>query len=433
MLCISVGLLRTAQFGNYFQITQIKESSLKDSVRREWTMSKEEKLELLSLPFRELVAKRVAIPVQMLKGADWDEFFAKAHKGFEQGQIPQEWQVGAEVLFSNIFTLWLPETTSPLNKVDKSLFSEPYADVPIASAANPNLIFRLRFYEIKADDYQSFNGFSVQTPPLAMFYPYRIPAILTAVAGLLLYLFIPWTKPIPDAVHTKRWQVMMIDLAALILFLPFFMLGSFMAGPIPLGVNGGWIISIVMWLLCIGGLYLFKQGVFYALFCMRSEDDGLRIRSFQGEFKLPYSDIEKVQGAVLKNPRWLVALLTLAALFGRGSQSALAGGQALMLGSSSYPGLGFTLKRGGTIYLWSSGQSEEMSTYRHIDKFKAGLEKAGVPLEEEPVVIYGLGTEPRFDQAVEMDAPFISRRPLSLLLLAPVVSTLLVYVIAPFI
>jgi hypothetical protein len=71
-----------------------------------------------------------------------------------------------------------------------------------------------------------------------------------------------------------------------------------------------------------------------------------------------------------------------------------------------------------------------MSTFKHIDGFKLGLEKEGVPFQEKAVEVYGIGTEPRFDKAAGIVTKSGVRRPFMLLLAAPVAATVLVYIFA---
>jgi len=236
----------------------------------------------------------------------------------------------------------------------------------------------------------------------------------------------------PGSAYVKRWSVILLDFMALLMFFPFFLLGWMLAGPIPVGPNGGWIIGGVLWLMCLGGLYLFKQGTFYAFFAMKAEEDGLRVRTWQGEIKLPYQEIEKVQGAVLRNPGWMTSLMTLGAIFGRGSRRYLASGQALMLAGARYPGLAFTLKKGGTIYLWGSGQGG-MSTFDQIGAFQEGLKKAGVSIEKKSADVRGFGTEPRFDKASDIRGNWMMRNPFLILALTPFLVTAVIHLVALFI
>ncbi len=415
-LGVAVGLLRYADLGEYLVFSQLTESSLRNPTWGVWSMSAEDKARLKTLPIRQLIKEREETSLVIADSGPPGEFLLRLKQSFEERSVAREWRAGADYSISDLNALWLRAGQIPADISGGIRLPHDLDQVILAGSESDEVFYRLRKRIITADDYEAFNGFSGSTPPVKIFYPYRFQAIFIIVVGLLVYLFLPWAKPIPDAVHTKRWKVMFLDFAALWLFLPFFLLGWFMAGPVSVGPNGGWIIAGVLWLMSLGGLFLFKQGTFYALFYMKAEDDGLSIRTIQGGLKLPYADVEKVQGAVLRNPRWLTVLLALAAIFGKGSQSYLASGQALIMGSARYPGMALNLKQGGTVYLWASVQGD---TFEQTEQFIEGLKRAGVTTEDEALEVTGFGTEPRFDKVHEIDCGWMAGHALTLLLAAP--------------
>lgn len=425
-LSAALGLAWYADFGEYLQLSRFRNSSLRGLVERDWGLPREEKERLLSLPFTELLKERAETPLRIVSGPAWEDFFNKADQSFAGGNVPREWLDGAEFSYGELNAIWFKPDSPAWNKLGLDMLPQDGGDLPIALGESSDFILRVRHQTVGAHDYSEFIGFTVSTPPHTMFYPYRYPAMIVAVIGILFYLLLPWTKPMPDAVCMKRRQVRMLDFAALWLFLPFFMLGWFFAGPIPVGLNGGWFAGAMLWLLCLGGLYLFKQGTFYSLFAMKVEAAALRIRTFQGEFTLPYGEIGKVRGAVLRNPRWLTTLLVLGAIFGRGSQSALAGGQAVLMGSGRYPGMALTLKKGGTIYLWG-GTGGGVNTFKHMQIFHDGLINAGVEVDESSLEVRGFGTEPRFDKVRNLDCNWMLKHPLVPLMLTPFVVMAAIY------
>ncbi len=423
---IAVGLAYYADLNEYFVLHQVTVSHLRTPSFGAWGMSDAEKARLKTLPLKELVRERENAPLLIIGGGQLDSFFGQAMAAFQGDGVPERWRQGAEISFGDLNALWLWPEQLPLDALAPGSFADNLDQVLLAGSESDTMLLRIRRNNIGIDDYAPFIGFSGAAPPFKMLYPYYFQAMLIALAGLLFYLFLPRKKPIPGALYTKRWQVMMIDAVALMLFLAFFMLGWFLAGPSSLGPNEGWFVAAVVWLFCLAGLYLFEQGTFYALFNMKAENDGLRIRTFQGELKIPYTDIEEVRGAILKNPRWLTILLTLASIFGRGSQRHLAGGQALIMGSASYPGMALKLKKSGTIYLWGSASG---NTFTHMQRFHDGLLSAGVALDEEPIMVRGLGTEPRFDKVADMDCNWMLSHPFLVMIITPIVGTLGAYAI----
>lgn len=423
---IAVGVAYYANLGEYFVVHRVTESYLRTPHFGAWSMSDAEKERFKTLPLRELVQDRENASLVIVENGHLEAFFKQALAAFQGEGVPEKWQQGAEQSFSDLNALWFRSEQLPLNELAPESFSYNLDQVLLAGSDSDTVLLRIRRQDIGVDDYAPFIGFAGSAPPFKMLYPYYNLAMSIALAGLLFYLFLPRKKPIPGSLYTRRWQVMMIDAMALMLFLAFFVFGWFLAGPSSLGPNEGWFVAAVIWLFCLAGLYLLEQGTFYALFNMKAEDDGLRIRTFQGELKIPYTDIEEVRGAILKNPRWLYVLLTLAAIFGRGSQRHLAAGQALTMGNASYPGMALKLKKSGTIYLWGSATG---NTFGHMQRFHDGLRNAGVAREEEPVLVRGFGTAPRFDNVAKMECNWMLHHPFWVMIAAPIAGVLGTYAI----
>ena len=431
-LCAALGAVRFVNFGNYLEVERIRTDDLKKDIRGGWSLSAEEMDHIFSQPLLSILRQRDEAPLQVVAGQEWNKFFNLASAAYSCGDIPDEWISRAVFRFDGHFSLWFKAKEIPWNTLDQDFISRDFDEGHLVRENSPDFVLSVRRRVIDRDDYAAFSGLSTNVPPENVFFPLRRYAPWIAMLGLILYFFLPLPRPIPGAAFLKRWKVVIMDFASLLLFFPFFVIGWFLAGPLPVGPNAGWIVGGVLWLMSLGGLYLFKEATFYSLFAIKAEKTGLFIRTRLGAVSIPYGNIEKVQGAVLRSPRWLITLLATASFFGKGSQRYLAGGQSLILSGARYPGIAFTLKNNGTVYLWGSGQGG-LTAYDQIDQFQQGLVEAGVTVVKKTVEIRGFGTEPKFQDVTDIRCGWFQRHGLLVLMLTPFAVMAFFYLAALFI
>ncbi len=111
-------------------------------------------------------------------------------------------------------------------------------------------------------------------------------------------------------------------------------------------------------------------------------DGGFDIRTLRGHEAFDYADIEEIQGALLRPPKWLIVLSFVAALLGKSGAARMGQtGRALMLAGSAANGMRVTRKDGRSRFVWVSDQMGGKAM-EHLDAFVGGLEKAGVPIKD---------------------------------------------------
>ena len=86
-----------------------------------------------------------------------------------------------------------------------------------------------RFYD--DGDFLIGSGFTQRpTPPTSMLFPYRKYSLWLLLCGFLLYAFLPLRKSHPDEIRYPRWRMVLGDIVALLLSVPFFAFPFFITG-----------------------------------------------------------------------------------------------------------------------------------------------------------------------------------------------------------
>jgi hypothetical protein len=223
--------------------------------------------------------------------------------------------------------------------------------------------------------------FDVNPLPASFTYPHRKWSLGAFGIGLALFLLLPYPRRPASVIGYQRWRVLLGDVASTLLFGAFFVL--------PLPIIGGSVEALTtfalltpFWLLACLGLCAFYWTAHAAVYCLVVRDSGFDIRTLRGQETLEYADIQEIQGALLRPPKWLVALSFVAALLGT-SRAARMGqaGRALMLAGSATNGMRVTRKDGRSRFVWVSDQMGGKAM-EHLDAFVAGLERAGVPIRD---------------------------------------------------
>jgi hypothetical protein len=241
-------------------------------------------------------------------------------------------------------------------------------------------------------DFHLGGGFSsYPTPPTDFLFPGRKWSPWIAVAGLVLYVALPWPKRPPGALAYKRWRVVLCDVAAVILTVPFFSFPLFITGGTVQAFTEGWPLFFFFWPIFFLGLLLVWLAEWHSSFALLPLDDRLRIWSRRGERDFPYSEMDFFQPVVIKPPKWLVMLSWVAALTGKGNARIGAAGRAMLISSAQWGSLAIRLKNGKDLFI---SMTDQMGT----DTLDAGkmvdaLKKAHVKEVEEVREVRSLGLE----------------------------------------
>ncbi|HPQ41028.1 MAG TPA: hypothetical protein PLV45_11710, partial [bacterium] len=348
---------------------------------------------LRQLPLERFIEETTRDRIVTVEGPEWIAFFRdidRAARG-ETGQ--KEWtrRISREERRWNTtpYTIFFTPDEEPIRRISPQFTGENNdARYLVLEHQGKKQYLKLTWRITTSDDF-GFGGVrfgSGPEPPPAFFHPFRTLGYILIILAVTIYFVLPSRKREPDSLYYRRWGMILGDFASMLLFVPFFILPMFVVGGAVQAVLNGWMLSMVMWpLAAMGAWLLFVMGR-YASYTITVRDDGIELETFAGRTFHAFSDIVAVQRLQLKPPRWFIGLLALAALAGRGSQSALAGGQAMMLAGSDYRGIGIRKKDGSGIFFWISNQMGK-TAMKDSDRLLDALKRAGIHGDTEVRVI----------------------------------------------
>ncbi len=350
-----------------------------------WT---DEGRRLAGLGLDQYIQEKTAGILHPVAGADWERFFADV-LSVQGGGTPDKALLRRVPVDERAFefeskVLFYRPTEPPLSEAVKGLSSDGET-VILALPRQGGIHYleaRLRVYA--SDDFHFGTGLSrLPRPPAEFLFPYRQLSPWLLGLGLVLYIALPRKKWPKGTIRYAGWRVVLGDLGALILFVPFFALPFFIIGGTIQAMTRGWILCLILWPLAFLGAWLLRRSAWYAGYGLRVGPEGLEVEMGRRHEKVALAGIDHYQPLVMKPPRWLIGLSFLAALAGKGSSGLGAGGRALMLAGSAYGGMGLGLKDGSKTYFWITDAMGGTALRRAGSLIKA-LEQARIPFRKEP-------------------------------------------------
>lgn len=254
----------------------------------------------------------------------------------------------------------------------------------LRAADQPGTVLEWSASVIANDSFHLGVGLSDYGPPKAMVMRHRHQALLIWALGALIYLVLPWPRFAAGELRYSRWRICLADVLWLLLSGVFFVL--------PLAIVGGSVQAFrvhgmfpaLLWSLAGLGLVLLWQSAESAAWSLRVSEKGLAVRGLFDRIDLGFERIVRVSPCAFRAPRWLVRMLWVAALFGRGTSGLQAAGQARILEHSRHGGLALELADGSRVYLWLTdalGNQAAHGAENLLDiLIKAGV-RQGAPLE----------------------------------------------------
>jgi len=346
---------------------------------------------LRQLSLSEYIGKKTKDRRVVVSGEEWDRFFDQVHES-ATGTGPVDWlaRISPDSHSDKKGFFFRPNET-PLSSFRDRWETHGQDLYLFLDLAGRNEYVRLRYQRYGFDDVQLGSGFMRSPkPPPRFLHPFRTLGFWVFGVALALYLFLPGPKREPDDLFYARWRCMLGDVVSLMLFGLFFTLPLFISGgSLQAFVPPGLILVIVLWPLAgMGGFMSYYQG-WYAAYTLRILEDRLAVATLNEKGEYRFKDMASFGAVSLRAPRWLVAALSIAALFQKGGARYTAMGQSLSLGGSQHGGLGIQLKDASTLYIWITDQMGGHAL-KAANRITAAMKAAGVPEEKEPRVIHAL-------------------------------------------
>ena len=248
-----------------------------------------------------------------------------------------------------------------------------------------------RFYN--DEDFLLGSGFNnYPTPPTSLLYPYRRYSLWLILFGLLVYAFLPPQPAPPGAIRYPRWRMVMGDVVALLMSVPFFAFPFLITGGTVQAFTQGWPLFFFFWPVFFLGLWLWFISAWFASFTLVIGTDRLSLSTYKGAGEFLYRDMAYFQPVVFKPPKWLIVASWLGALAGRGSAQIGAAGRAMILSSSAWGSLGIRMRDGSDVFINITDQMGN-DALKGLDAILGNLRANGVEEKNEVREIRSLGLE----------------------------------------
>lgn len=355
-----------------------------------------EKRRLSALPLDEYIREKTGGQVLAVDNGQWGMFF-------EQVSLASSGEYGRSAYGDRVSEedkdgFWKP--TGPVevffnrDEIPYTQWGLREGDAQTAyistGSGSETLYLRLKYH-----DYQASVG-AMSSPyrvaPGWLYHPYRTIGIIIMILGLLLYIFLPRRKKLPDDISYSTGSMVAGDLVGVILLAPFYGLPYLVNGGTIQAITGLWPITLVMWLLAGLSIYLFYSNAWHASYRIELTPQALSLATFKGTKEMRFDEMAAVDVVALRNPGWfrklLLAMAFLSVVSGRASSTQPAG-TALLADAASYGGLQIQGRSGGKpIYIWFSDQRGGV-IINNFERVLDAIEASGVPFNKEGREIEG--------------------------------------------
>lgn len=347
---------------------------------------------LIQLPLPDYIDETARDLLRPVQGNEWEALLEGVKQAATETPLPPQW--ADRISPSERDLTFYPRqvhfftTEKPLAGLAEQFRNNGQRLILALPTAGDPLYFSLIFHAFSDSDFGFGSGLSHSPKPPARFlHPYRRYCPWVLLAGLALYILLPWPRKRPRALQYQRWRIILGDIASMILFVPFFSLPMFIIGGARQALTQAWFLILILWPLAFAGVWLLLFNARLAGFCLTWSETGLEISVGRKTRSLPFSQIGSIRPLLLRPPKWLIIFSWLGALAGRGS-AARAGslGRALILSGSEANGIGLVLKDGSSENIWVSDQMGGPAV-RNAGLLLTTLEKAGIPKQDKPKLI----------------------------------------------
>jgi len=347
---------------------------------------------LAALPLEDYIAEATKGRLFVVGGPEWEALAENALAAVKNRPLAKDWQRRLPSDKYPMGVLFFKPGEPPVDGL-ASLFAGSREPVTLRIEMNGTPRFlKAEYRTYSNEDFHLGGGFTnTPTPPTDFLFPGRKWSPWVAAAGLVLYIVLPWPRRPPEALAYRRWRVVLCDVAALILTVPFFAFPFLITGGTVQAFTEGWPLFFFFWPIAFIGLLLVRLAVWYSSFALLPLPDRLRIWGPRGERDFPFAEMDFFQPVVIRPPKWLIALSWLGALSGKGSSRIGAAGRAMILSSSQWGCLAVRLKTGKDLFLSITDQLGTDTL--GADRIVAALKEAGVREVDEIREMRSLGLE----------------------------------------
>lgn len=356
-------------------------------------VSQEDK-RLSQLPLAEYIQEKTGGKITAVDSEQWADFFLQVQLA-SQGQYDNS-LYGNRVSDQDKDPFWKPQGPVQVFFKPGEFPFEQWGLIPregeqiyISRTEQGKTSYLLVRYE----DYRSTVSAMTtpyRTAPDWLYHPCRLVGIGFMAAGLLLYIFLPRRKRMPEDIAYAGGRLVAGDIVALLLLLPFYGLPFLINGGTLQAVTGMWPISVVMWSLASLAILLLYYSAWYASFRVEITPSSLYLVTFKGVQECRFDEITAVDLVSLRNPGWFRKLFIAVAVlsFAGGGGSFQSAGSALLTKTAAYGGLEFRRRSGKPLYIWFTDQMGGVIIPNFV-RVPEAIRAAGLEINQEAREIEG--------------------------------------------
>jgi hypothetical protein len=353
----------------------------------------EEKQRLSAMPLHDYISEVTKDRLIKGEGKDWEELFTNGKAITEGKRVSKEWSRRLPSDPYPMKVLFFRADEPPVNTLS-GYFKNPNDVVHVAYPRGKQTEYlELKYRVYSDDDFQFGSGLSSYPhPPSYLLYPSRKFSVWLVLIGLTAYVILPRAKIGAAAIRYPLWRIVLGDIVALLLIVPFFSFPMLIMGGSTQVFTKGWPVLLFFWPFFFLGIWLLVISAWFASYQILPLKDCLRISTYKGTRDFLFRDMAFFQPVVFKSPRWLIFMSWAAAVSGRGSARIGAAGRAMLLSSAEYGSIGIELKNGLTLYITTT---DMMGTplLKEAEGIIDTLRNAGVREKTEVKGIKSLGFE----------------------------------------
>ncbi len=370
------------------------EKETRQTRSRESLLPEGRKPDLSKLTFPEYIAHETKGRLYQVEGKVWEEFFENViaiHEGKNPGK---KWTKHLPNEQHPLRILYFRPDGSPLDTVTPNLQKHLETLYVVLTKGDKADYLQVEYKQYTNSDFMIGSGFApYPDPPSSLLYPYRKFSLWLIVIGIVSYIFLPRRKSNPKALRYPLWRVVLGDVFALLMIVPFLIIPMFVVGGAKQALTEGWPLLIFFWPISLIGIWtLLKVSSWVAAYQVLLFDDRIQIATTKGQRDFFFKDMEYSQPVIFKPPRWLIILSWLAALSGKGATRMGATGRALMLSAAAYGSMGIGLKDGSSFYISITDQMGS-TMLKGVENIAKKLKQSGVQEKKEVKEIRSFGFE----------------------------------------
>jgi hypothetical protein len=243
-----------------------------------------------------------------VEGPEWTAFQGRVKEVVADHGQPADWQARLSVGWNAGNALYFRPNELPLSSIYPQIEAIARTSLLCYVAVSDNAA--THYVSVFSQDFGTMKEYA----QAGLLYPRRSMSVWFALAGLALYVLIPWRRRKPESVaYPLRSHVITLDIMATILTglffaAPFFIISGSSTSPDVL--DAGWIgLTIFFWILTVITASLYVSAILNAVFFVDINADRLIVNDLRQRKEYLYNEMASRKPFTIKLPKWASVLL----------------------------------------------------------------------------------------------------------------------------